>query len=233
MPLYRIMHTLQDVDELSADRYVNTYFVHAPATLDDTALTTVTTALRDFYQQAHTPSTIPIVNYLGKNVHGAGSKVKIYDMADPKPRPVRHEQVFTLAGTPASGQLIPNEVACCLTFKATPAPGVKPQSTRGRVYLGPFNVTALSSEGDNVDSRPKDTLRNSILDSAVALKAAWTAAGVTWCIASRVQQQYYEVVNVSVDDAFDTQRRRGVKPTVRTVRPVAVAGGGGGTSGSW
>jgi hypothetical protein len=232
MPLYRMMSSLQDTDNLSEDRFVNTIYVHSAVVADTAAFTALTTAYRNFWQAAHAPSVIPLSDFMSSTAHGAGSVVKIYDMADPTPRPVKHDQVFTLAGSALGTWQLPAEVAVCLSFKAAPVAGVNPQSLRGRIYLGPLADYALNQAGDDAHSRPRPSLITAMLDAAVALKTQLADAGGQWVIASRKRQEYHEVVEVSVDNAWDTQRRRGHAPTVRTVRGVAVAGGGG-SSGSF
>jgi hypothetical protein len=42
-------------------------------------------------------------------------------------------------------------------------------------------------------------------------------AGTTWVVYSRIGLTSLPIAQVSVDDAFDTQRRRGGRPTVKQV----------------
>lgn len=69
-----------------------------------------------------------------------GLAVKVYDVADAKPRVPRATATHTPA-TWESAELAPRELACCLSFYGA-NPGIKTQ--RGRIYVGPFLVGAMA-----------------------------------------------------------------------------------------
>ena len=62
--------------------------------------------------------------------------VKVYDMADAKPR-VPRALATHVPATPETGTLMPREIASCLSFYAH-NPGIPSQ--RGRIYIGPFLI---------------------------------------------------------------------------------------------
>lgn len=85
---------------------------------------------------------------------------------------------------------------------------------RGRLYLGPLNTLPLSVDATTGRTLVSSSARTTIVDAATALRDAMSP--YTWCIWSREDRAFYPVVNGWVDNAFDTQRRRGPKATART-----------------
>lgn len=69
-----------------------------------------------------------------------GITVKVYDMADAKPR-VPRATATHVPTTWESAELAPRELACCLSFYAH-NPGIRSQT--GRIYVGPFLVGACA-----------------------------------------------------------------------------------------
>jgi len=145
-----------------------------------------------------------------------------------------------VSGTPwTSARLdtaeLPNEVAVCLSYQGTPEPGLNQPRRRGRVYLGPLNVAA--SEQTAVGPRPVGTLRSHMAEAAKRL-AVDADVDAEWVVYSRpyagrgvierpgradlpaIPARAASTVNIDqvwVDDEFDTQRRRGLQRTGRTL----------------
>lgn len=150
--------------------------------------------------------------------------VKIYDYDEAKPRvPVRTDNI----GFGKLADSMPNEVCVCLSMSAAVVSGEAKASRRGRVFLGPFGRNVAVTSTGASDARPDLETRTLILDSAEAL--ARGAAG-TWRLAvfspttllktSSDDQAWNDVVDLWVDDAFDIQRRRGARPTMRDTRSL-------------
>lgn len=111
---------------------------------------------------------------------------------------------------------------------------------RGRIYFGPIDTSAMSTATPVAgDARPGSNLLNGLLENTSNLRtgAGVSGAGYTWVIYSRPFEgrgevvrpgrstlpaiparsgQAYIVEQCWVDDAFDTQRRRGAARTTRT-----------------
>jgi len=175
------------------------------------------------------------------SVVGTSARIKIYNMDDPPPRFPIMDQTFTL--TPAAGAAtMPNEVASCLSFEGLVASGVNRRRNRGRVYLGPLAAAAGTQTG--ADLRPNVTFRNAVTGAAnthlMPIPGTTSAQTIEWCVFSRsnalglaigeppplTEPNYNEsqlaigyrtVIRAWIDDAFDTQRRRGLRPTLKTV----------------
>lgn len=207
MAIMRIMHTLQGFSGLPEDRFVNTFYALGAVTVDATSGAAIKDALVSFYGDAS------LGQYMSQSAAGIGRTVKIYDMADAKPRVPKYE--FTDTAIPwgnLGANYLPNEVAMCMSFEAVQVSGLPQARRRGRVYLGPFSVNALAPADATQQSRPKLALRASIKTWAATMAAAWQSAGYNWAVYSPTANDAHEVVRVWADDAWDTQRRRGVSP---------------------
>jgi len=161
------------------------------------------TAIQDAYNE--------VVSYFPGRMNQNGHIIKMYDIADPKPRAPVYETTFGLSSSP-SGNSLPAEVALCLSFQGERQSGVSQARRRGRVYIGPLDVA-----GSDADGRPTSGLVNAVVDMGESLWADSNAAtDWSWVVYSRVDEDVVAIDNGWVDNSFDTQRRRGLDPTSRT-----------------
>jgi hypothetical protein len=87
------------------------------------------------------------------------------------------------------------------------------------VYIGPLGVTVNAANATDVAARPTTASKNTILQGIRKLNTAVNGAiNLTWVVYSRKLNAFAAVHDMWVDDAFDTQRRRGEAPTTRTVQ---------------
>jgi hypothetical protein len=137
---------------------------------------------------------------------------KVYDRANAKPRPVISQRTFD-AGTSADDGL-PGEVAVVLSFRSNFPAGSNRARRRGRIFLGPLALSWLDNTGATVQMSAsfQDTLRDA---ASALLVASDLASGWTWDIWSEMDSVGYQVISGWVDNAFDTQRRRGREATSR------------------
>lgn len=78
--------------------------------------------------------------------------------------------------------------------------------------MGPLDASVLDTNG-----RPSSGLiTNLVANGQELLNESDAAAGWTWMVHSSVTGDNFAVVDGWVDDEFDTQRRRGRLPTLRT-----------------
>lgn len=122
----------------------------------------------------------------------------------------------------ASAGQAPPEMAICLSMKANYVSGVAQSRQRGRIYLGGFAAPLSNGTGTSFPSVASAT-RIRICNAAAALKTNMAADSWTWVILSPTQvkagggaQETFDVAGGWVDDAPDTQRRRGNDPTARS-----------------
>lgn len=132
--------------------------------------------------------------------------VRMYNMEDAEPRPIRGQKVLTVGGTaPALG---PREVALCLSYY-----GERNLPTqRGRVFLGPYNSTAMGL-------RPSDTAMNALITMGQGL-AGIGGENISWRVHSVKTGDYHHIRNIWVNDEWDTMRSRGLRQTKRFTAEV-------------
>lgn len=196
---------------LPEDRVVNTFHFFGSGTYaadqPDQEL-----AVAAFY---NTTTTVgPISSYLSPWV-SRSAELRSYDLEEPDPR-VPTIAPITLAATTSTG--MPEEVAVCLSWYCDPP--VTPRR-RGRIYLGPLASSAVTLSSASVPSRPSPDLITAVSEAAERLIGEFSSASIyglqVLSIASappigvmnRVRHGY-------IDNALDTQRRRGPVTTART-----------------
>lgn len=213
MALLRAQVAIPRDTGLPEDVSVNTFhFSTTNAAPYAAARTAIASALSTFYGGFD--------EYLGQ-VNGGPASVKFYDLADPKPRaPLAAPSTFALV-TGTNANPLPEEVAICLSFQGAQTSGTSQARRRGRVYLGPLDALSTISGGR---VQPGATYIGAIRTAAAGLLAAAAAsADFDWVVYSptnaalggAVEAWYTPVVSGWVDNAFDTQRRRGPTATTR------------------
>lgn len=146
------------------------------------------------------------------------ANVKWYDLIDPEPRVPIAE--FNNVNLNLGSGALPSEVALCLSFQGVPVSGQPQARRRGRVYLGPLSDTGVVSAAGVGDVRPGATAINTVTGAADALLTlSKAAADWRWVIHSPTSGPgiSVDVDNGWVDNAFDIQRRRGLRATQRTL----------------
>lgn len=145
--------------------------------------------------------------FRARQFHGSGYgvEVKIYDMADAMPRPVRGHALWAETTGAFSGAVAPREVALCLSFRGA----TNTARTRGRLFIGPFQVSQMQE-------RPSQGLRENLGILATAIGNVG-GIDIDWCVRSSFGNAMIPIKHAWVDDEWDTVRSRGVKPTVRSV----------------
>lgn len=183
---------------------------------------------------------VPLGSYLSKGVSRVANActVKLYDITDhldgsPHGSPYALG-TFTIA-TEGADLALPDEVALVCTLEAAGRstqfveipdgtdPGTAVDRPRqrytGRVYFGPFTSSATANDA-NGSARPTTAIMNAVRERVIAAALAIDAAGAgdvaglgVW---SRVDRAIRGIDNVRTDNAWDTQRRRGISPTAVT-----------------
>lgn len=242
--------TLKSASGFSADDVVNTFALSCstrdPGGITAAYATEVGTALKRFYDEplasggrlsgwisnsitrTGTPHTIElydITTHLDGSPHGSPAQTWNFGMAAP------------FAGT---GVPLPDEVALALTLRSvdydeypveipdTADPGSAPDRPRarrtGRIYVGPLIADTVAVVGGK--PRPGSGIQADFLDASERLKSellALSTGATQWCVWSRKNGGMFPLEAVQVDNAYDTQRRRGPAATVRQTRAVVVS----------
>lgn len=151
--------------------------------------------------------------------------------------PVFRESWADFLPNAASATNLPEEVAIVATFHATygstperipggpagPEGDTRPRARlRGRIYLGPLSVAA-SNQPSNEPARPHINIQNSLVGAMARMSANLGTDGLRWSVFSPTKALEAADINAGgaqvaagwVDNAFDTQRRRGRRSTSR------------------
>lgn len=224
------------VTGLARDQFVNTLVFNSA---DGTgSLTTLASDIASFYMSTPTGQTDQVAHFFSHAVSRSQNVLcKFYDISahldgSAHGSPIQVTSLGTLGaiGTKSNGDL-PNEVSVCLSFRNTgvtveDVPGGAPgpvgdtrpaNRARGRIYLGPLDASALTMDASSGDSRPSAAYTALVRAAAKQfLGNATLAHNWVWAVWSRKGATLNPVNQVSTDDAADTQRRRGIRPTART-----------------
>jgi len=198
----RAQAILHSEDLVVANYATNSWAFHSSGTITD--FTGLTTCLKDFYDDLATywPST------MAQNGH----QVKFYELPGLTPNYPVEETTFNLAANPTQTPF-PSEVSLCLSFQGERVPGFPQARRRGRVYIGP-----LGSNASGTDARPSSTFINVLATAAATFKSNVEALTepIEWAVWSPADSAAVNVDNGWVDNAWDTQRRRGIPYSSKT-----------------
>jgi hypothetical protein len=229
--------TLPAASGFAEDNVVNTFAVKADGPHSESTLAQTENHLVAVYNSFTSPASAAVGTYISPSITRSQPCVTRCYILDtpgklagttPLGSPV-YEDTFTLV-SPGGTAGLPQEVALVATLHGEnrdeaaveTSAGTRPKQRRtGRIYFGPFTTAGL---GGSTPYRPSDgmqlTIRNAIKNWAQAMEAhlgLGQGAGV-W---SRADATVYPLAGVSTDNAWDTQRRRGVAPTIRTLLDVS------------
>jgi len=195
------------------DQVVNTFAFVGNETAVSMALLAFD-MLEQLYANTPTGGSKSIADWMSPAMDLVNARVKFFDLSDPSPRVPIYDEPFTIS-TPATGTTasLPSEVALVSTFYALPESGVPVQRRRGRSFIGPLSALANGTTA-NTPSRPAQAL---IEDVALAFETLMEVSNpdCSWGVYSRADGVVRPVVGGWVDNAWDTQRRRGVSATAR------------------
>lgn len=197
---------------IGANDVVNTFNFTGIDNVEDQA-TVALGLIKVFYNDLTDLQTSAVKNYLSGELNPAGTRIKIYDASDPEPRvPILDESLGVTGPSPASTTNLPGEVAVGLSYTAAITSGVPAARRRGRIYLGPLNAGATEGVA-NAPQRPSSVFMLNLSRAAKGLSDG--PIGTRWAVYSRRDDAFRPIVAGYVDNAFDTQRRRGVDATAR------------------
>lgn len=219
MSVFRVQHVLQHNNGLSQDQFVNNWYFTRIAP-DHSALQAIAGIVRGFYTVDPAGPSSAVITFMSGMVHGSNARVKIFNLDDAMPRSPVYEEFFTPSGSPMAGGNLPSELAACLSYEAAPASGVPLARRRGRMYIGPLANGCNASGAGSVEATLSTDVQQAITDSAQATAAAAAAQSWIWCLHSPTSALDPPIVSVWCDNAFDVQRRRGIKPSARTTRSI-------------
>lgn len=231
---YRVQVTLPMDSGLPQDSVVNTWsFMNETTAVTLTDCTAIRNRLDAFYTS--------LSGIFSSQINPTNVGIKVYKMTDALPRLPVFEDVIDIGTLLTTGTDLPPEVAICLSFKAAAASGALVRRRRGRVYLGPVKLAPATNEdifemtttmADNVATFAKTNILDANDDLVWAIYSPSQHHGVP--VGGDINERdpvtnnpvypenpallagaFYEVAELWVDNAWDTQRRRGIEATYR------------------
>lgn len=219
--------TFPSITGLARDNVVNTFTFNDPLGILPADLDAIHAAIVQFYEGTDALVVNAISSYMGPAISRSSFPVvRYYDVdghlnGSPAGSPERIDTGTWSLGGGASSTGLPSEVAVCLTAYADFGsdvefgPGTRPRARdRARIYLGPLNITAQNTFAGR--TKPDGALITNLAEAGARLARA--PMGPNWVVWSRRSATVKPITSCSVDDAFDTQRRRGERPTAKTTR---------------
>lgn len=208
----------QEVMSLYYDRGVE------PVAADYDALAT---SLVAFFNSVATGAAYSLLSRMAPCIAVAGTPhtLRWYNVPavrGPLGSPVASRTFGFTAATGANG--LPAEVACCMSYQRTYGTDVefngsmRPRARdRGRIFLGPLSYEALTQDGTTKELYIASTMQTVVTKAAQKfLHDDPLANSWSWIHFSPTEWTWDAVTKVWCDNAFDTQRRRGVDPTTKT-----------------
>jgi hypothetical protein len=217
MPHYRFQITIPYFSNLPTDVIVNDWSLFwAIGTPAESDFDNARDRLAQFYTDVYGNGVT--LDAMAPWVGPASTSLKVYNRADPPPRAPVYEAMASFTADQPSTSVTTPESAVCLSFQADPVSGVPQARRRGRIFLGGW--ADVMYRGDVNEFPTIDiNVRNAIAGAAETLGTGLIADNWIWEVWSTVNGTGAPVTNGWIDDAIDTQRRRGQAPNVRTIWP--------------
>lgn len=191
---------------LPADSIVNT--TSWTGSLSD--LDNIRDILVDFYAVQAPDAQNTILYWMSNEAISGNVTIKIYDRDDPKPRQPIEIFESDLSEGLGPEDMLPTECAIVVSYQASRIAGLPQNRRRNRFYMGGFGVEA------NDNGRINPGLVETILfASKEMLNAASASVDKSLIVWSGYYETGYTIDNGWVDNAWDSQRRRGLKSTAR------------------
>lgn len=217
MAIYRFQVTIPYFTGIPTDVITNDFhFSWSPGTPVDANYEDIRDRLVTFYNTIY--SQAGLGDFMAPWVNPSGVNLKVYNVNDPPPRAPHYLSAMALTDNRVVGSIVTPETAVCLSFQGTPISGVPQARRRGRVFIGGVHEPFESGTTTSFPEVSSDLL-SALATAGDDLRIGATTDGWTWVVYSRVLGTGAPVANGWIDNAPDTQRRRGNAPTARLVWP--------------
>ena len=205
--LYLFQWAWQGASGLAEDQFVNSWHFRMSGVFAPD-FENVRDLLTDFYSDDFESGAPTIANFMSTENITGDYTLKAYQLTDAKPRTPEYEYSGSVAV--GGGDSLPTECSAVFSFQAVVESGENQKRRRNRTYLGPFSVSA------NDNGMLKGTLVERMLFQGKQLyNSSLDSATWDWVIYSPSNDEAELVHTGWVDNAWDTQRRRGIAKTAR------------------
>lgn len=197
---------------LPEDVSINTFHWEVPGEPSEAHLGAIRDRVSQFYNDLPGTGLTPIRSMLATTIDHTQCRIKTYDLSDPLPRVPLDDRILPLSSV--GGSAIPAEVSVVLSYQADLVSGELQARRRGRIFIGP-----LSDGFGSLDTggfRPIAAVRTSLGAAAARLAGRSDEDTLAWVVYSRVNGTAALITRGWVDNAWDTQRRRGEGATIRS-----------------
>lgn len=201
---FRVLAIFHHKRGLPEDVFVNSWCFRNDGAIGETAVADNIVPVLDAFYFGAAASGGTLASLMTSGIESA--EYRIYDLGTAPPRiPIirQPDATTTFSGDPE----LPGEVAVCLSFVA----GRNQPRSRGRIFLGPLGKGSVSLQDD--EPVPSGLLMATLVDRAENVLN--TSENVSWHLVSQADAAAKEVTGGWVDNAFDTMRKRGRRPTSR------------------
>lgn len=238
--LIHLVSYLPSVSGMPEDTVQNTVSIlNGPDTYTPSEVTAACNLFRDFYIVPAAAAVQDMGFYLSESLDRSANACSIrayfdddFESDTPFGSPIETVN-FTLTA-PSAGSPFPEEVAMVISYNASlidvpvtePNPNPPPatrrpaQRRRGRLFLGPLMAICGFETGGHIRPTPqfRDDARAAFKELIEGINLNADYQGAVW---SRASETAFPVVGGYVDDAWDTQRRRGPDATERLTFVIA------------
>lgn len=213
--------TLPCVNGLIADAVQNSIHFEGPTPLTVVHAGVAATAFSNFYNGLPVGSISDLAEYIAPSVSRQllACRITVYGA----PEPPLGTPLLTLNFTldPTTGDPMPSEVSLVTSYHGNLQGDASDRRRRGRMFIGPLNTNTAIADA-NQFLRPTAVFMSDLERSTRELGDELLNNGVvalSHVVYSPTYNTQSAVTGGWIDDAFDTQRRRGPDPTVRNIWP--------------
>ncbi len=218
----RVQAILKGLSGLPEDRFITTWHFRTPLTgaepPSDGAQALhhaeAREKVRAFFLDPVGGATTRVSDYLGGVVtRGVNAlELRSYHLGDAEPRVPQTSFHQILGNAPTTS--FPAEVAVTCSFSG----GQSLPRQRGRTYIGPLASSSLVTSQEAGTNRVRVAAGMMLQTGLAAQRMAigTDTSPARWCVYSPTNNATVIVTRGYVDDAFDTQRRRGEAPVSRS-----------------
>lgn len=211
---FMVQNSMPYYTGLPEDVVTNTFHFDWPggSPPDEIALGNLVNTVAAFYENVFKdPGTLWCAPWM----RPALNRIRVYDLDMPTPRPPVFDEVVPLTLEMAPANAIAPETAIVLSYHGAIVAGVNAARRRGRLYIGGLG-SGVDTGSASAFPKVNASAITQIIDAAEAIITAEGSTTWQWVVYSRVSQSSTPIVGGWVDNALDTQRRRGNASTGRT-----------------